>query len=715
MRQIKKNVLALSCVLAVALAGGVSAMNTTPASAADVTTFQMIPGASVRAGGANDTKNGIKFAAEISKTEFEALSDVSAGIFILPYSYVENYEAVNETTCFGQEFKYTWQTGENTWSNGEPRTVATDTSKPVSILHVAATPFEAASEITDGETVYRVQGSVVDMQAENLDKKYVGVAYIKAGEDYYFTETKADNSRAIVTVAQNILNTADAAEKDVAAAKGYLNTYLGTGKTVAVNQEVYVNSSTGYTKLTNVPAGTLEEIESVVLSSADDYASLKTEIAPETAPAMTGYALAKGNGVAKALPKVDENEVTLQYYFDRVVENTVIFDGDMSNVTLSNQESYAPTALTESSDWSYHGEKSILIDDYFTANVMINFNQAVVLPAATKTLSFMVKNTDMAATTDCVNTLWIYDNTGYITATFNTTSVPNEVYQVTLTLSREISAITKIEVNTDHAISGENNGKKGEYNPFYIDYIQAEYDVLGVAGKDVLIATEANQELTVDVAGSVTSTVYSAAEFAAADLTATYIKLADSTATAQTATLTDGKFTLTVSEETNYQIDYTIDLGSVSLTGKSYALGYFKNMMTSFSDGGQSTNSDAVVTTTFGIDDNNALQIATPTTSWAYYKFTAVTVDTDVTTMCLWIYSATSGAIASKHGGVYLYNANKYQFVSGFAGLTLNAGWNYVELNIGSLSQGNTLDQFCVYSGDGNGPCAYTYDRVSFR
>ncbi len=714
MKQIKKNVLALSCVLAVALAGGISAMNTTPASADGVTTFQMIPGASVRAGGVNDNKNGIKFAAEISTSEFEALSDVSAGIFILPYSYVENYEEVNADTCFGAEFKYTWQTGEDAWSNGEPRTVATDTSKPVSILHVAATPFEAASEITDGETVYRVQGSVVDMQEENLDKKYVGVAYIKAGEDYYFTETKAENSRAIVTVAQNILNDADAAEKDVTAAEGYLTEYLGNGKEITVNQEVYVNSSTGYTKLTNVPAGTLETIENVVLSSANDFASLKTEIAPETAPAMTGYALATGNGVAKALPKVDENEVTLQYYFDRIVENTVIFDGDMSNVTLENQLDHAPTALTESSDWSYHGEKSILVDDYFTANAMIKFNQTIVLPAATNTLSFMVKNTDMAATTDCLNTLWIYEGNGkWITATFNTTGVPNEVYQITLTLSREISDILQIEVNTDHAIPGENNGKKGEKNPFYIDYIQAEYDVLGVEGKDVVIATEADEEVTVDVAGSFTSTVYSDAELAA-DLTATYTKLADGTATAQPATLTDGKFTLTVPEETNYQIDYTLEVGDVSLSGKCFALGYFKNMMTSFSDGGQSTNSDAVVTTTLGIDDNNALQIAASKTSWAYYKFTAVTVDTDVTTLCLWMYSATSGAIASKHGGVYLYNGNDYQHVSGFAGMVLSAGWNYVEINIGSLTK-NPLNQFCVYSGDGNGACAYTYDRVSFR
>ena len=113
--------LLLSCVCALAVASGVGMLQEAEvASAASaVTTLQMIPGASIRVGtseeitGTLENTNGIRFAAEVSVAEYEALDDkggvVTAGTFILPYEYI-TYAEVNAENCFtGATQAYTWE------------------------------------------------------------------------------------------------------------------------------------------------------------------------------------------------------------------------------------------------------------------------------------------------------------------------------------------------------------------------------------------------------------------------------------------------------------------------------------------------------------------------------------------------------------------------------------------------------------------------------
>ena len=152
--------------------------------------FDMMKGASVRANPA-----GIRFSATMSKTDWDDLKlyygeeNITFGAFIMPAQYQTTKGEFTLENLFGDADSspiVNWEVdGEYTPETGKTRMIQMDS---------------AIYEDTEISAM-RVNGSITEIADKNLALDFVGVCYIKAGDDYKLA-TLNDNERNIVYVAQ---------------------------------------------------------------------------------------------------------------------------------------------------------------------------------------------------------------------------------------------------------------------------------------------------------------------------------------------------------------------------------------------------------------------------------------------------------------------------------------------------------------------------------
>lgn len=629
-----------------------------------VESFQMINGASIRTVYENETgvENGIRFSAELSVNDYNTLSayeDVTVGTFVMPLSYYQK-KPINEANCFGTGSVYTW--ADKGVNDG------------VEILHIPGKLYQTDSEIVAGATVYRINGSVVNMKEENLDRTYIGVSYIKVSDGtnvyYYFAETSVDASRSIVDVSQNILIAEDEEYSD--AATGILNRYLTANDgsvSAKVIEEVYVNSSTGYEKAET-------KVNEVTLTTASDFTKTYGAI-----PEKDGYLhITAKQGQTSSVARTGE-DVTLKYYFDKKIADVIILDS--SNVK-EGQNIYTAhgitelggtgSSLTEDSNWGYHGNHSIKYNDYYNTVAGIIFAEPVVLPAPTRTISFMVKNdkNNVGNGVD-TNTVLVFDkdNVEIGRTTFVPNNEPSKVYEVSITLSKDITTIGQIRFSADDAGTG------GDYNPMYIDYIHAEYDLLALGIDNIEMLESGDKKLELDIKSKIISTKLSDKEITDG-LVITAKELPNGTATTLTAN-EQGKYELNAADGINYEVEYSVTAGGNSVSGKFFVLGYINGWKESF-EGTNGTVSSLAKLVDNSLDGSNALTTkSTSNSNYANFVYAElISNTTQYTTLCFWAYSVSDYT----PGGVCIFIQDHEKTIFYAENTTIKAGWNYYELKI---------------------------------
>ena len=232
---------------------GLKLLHVNAASTPTTATLSMQNGAAVRLA---EGSNGLRFSAEISESEYTALEESGAifGAVIIPNDKIS---------------------GDSTWTqkiqfdiNNENQASFTDTYSSASILQV----FNARCQNIDADENIEIAGSVVNFQAANLTRPYVGAIYVgipTATQDVTDAETgetttvateyeyrfapwyggdMANNTRCMYYVAQRAI---EEAEKELAAAtveeeKTFFQTTVETITTEYINKSTLTGSNYGY-------------------------------------------------------------------------------------------------------------------------------------------------------------------------------------------------------------------------------------------------------------------------------------------------------------------------------------------------------------------------------------------------------------------------------------------------------------------------------------
>ena len=181
----KKNVLFLSALAVLVLAGGIGASQVT-ANAAEVapTTFEMLEGASIRA---NDP-TGIRFKVKLGSNYYEELTSNNGSelhVALIPYSYYSAYQADGTK---GDLALYPWLV--NKYGAENVLEVEIPTEKI----------YQTTDEETD-ETYYCANAVISNVYFNNYHLDFVGVAYMENGTAYTDATVTEANARSIYDVA----------------------------------------------------------------------------------------------------------------------------------------------------------------------------------------------------------------------------------------------------------------------------------------------------------------------------------------------------------------------------------------------------------------------------------------------------------------------------------------------------------------------------------
>ncbi len=355
----KKQVKFLSAVMALALVSGVATVNKTAnadETIAPTNVFTMSKGASVRIPDVTNTDvttndNGIRFTAYMSTDKYSETSEY--GTFIMPLDYYTANPVSAETIVNN----YYWKTGEDAEGNAVYNTTETDGKKQ--IINVEAIAYLDEVDYNEDkvtEEMYVINGSVRHIKADNLNYDYIGVSYIKNGDEYTFATQTTDNARTVVEVAQKALLNADTddafvenelgtkAEKITAVDNAYTARYIsvyqenneGDYPTVEMNVRVHkdVSSTSGY-----VAEDTVAKVEvpftawnATTTGEAQEregytYVSLKTEAVNVM---------------------LDGSTQEIVQYFDYTANDIVLWDGDdkLADTTFGITDNWSMTDRT---------------------------------------------------------------------------------------------------------------------------------------------------------------------------------------------------------------------------------------------------------------------------------------------------------------------------------------------------------------------------------
>lgn len=283
------------------------------------TRFFMEKGASLRVpdlgAAADEDKDGLRFRAYLQKAyveEKKELGELSVGMFIMPVDYLS--KPINFENCFGENAVYYW--GEST---------PEDLTK-TRILHVESYAYLPE---TDSE-YYQMDASIWNIKTENLDRKFIAVAYLKAGREYFFAYTTSTIGVCPVTVAQKaLLNEEDGIyhiEEDQTAPtrvkEQYIDRYLGTGKDVSYRYVVSKEQRSGTIKTL------VDETRTVWITSYDTYVE---------AEPMEGYSFKVGEEYNASGYVLLDGSFVLNAVHERNVY-TVTFDGNGGTLVSGEEE-----------------------------------------------------------------------------------------------------------------------------------------------------------------------------------------------------------------------------------------------------------------------------------------------------------------------------------------------------------------------------------------
>lgn len=236
--------------------------------------FEMQYGASVRTA----EPAGIRFTALVGKDVYNEVSsdpNKDFGMFIVPDSYMEDYEAYIDSNpnYAGKYYEYF--------------------SEQKKMIDFTYTP----DQLTEKDGGYLMRGALSNVLFENLTREFVGVAYIKTttGNDIFYEYAefdRVDNARSISYVASAAINAGEGSE----ALDSYLakSAYKLMGVTYNKETEEYVYGVNAY--------DALEDIEA---------------ISPESVYALPSQALALTVGNAASVTSQNLSCLSVEYKSDR--------------------------------------------------------------------------------------------------------------------------------------------------------------------------------------------------------------------------------------------------------------------------------------------------------------------------------------------------------------------------------------------------------------
>lgn len=269
--------------------------------------LKIVNGASVRIVDTGDdaaSKNGLRFATYMSKTDYEALkantsvTDVTFGVLIAPNTSDYNLTA---DTVFGESKKYDWaiyneETNEWTYPDNSTYTRIMNFS--------SSTLYENA--MFSADNLY-FTGSIVGIKEENLAYEWQGIGYMSYTIDgttcYQFTEKVA---RSIVYTAQNAIDDtsskAPTEEQKTWLQTNYVNKVKKTQTTYSI--EHYLEQKDG--------TFAVAENETVI-----ENANIDSSVTPSAAKEISGYVYDEDNTnnvVASAKVLANGKTVFKRYY-----------------------------------------------------------------------------------------------------------------------------------------------------------------------------------------------------------------------------------------------------------------------------------------------------------------------------------------------------------------------------------------------------------------
>lgn len=442
-----KKIALLSFLACACLIGGAVGMNANSVSA-ETPVVTMKAGASLRVpvkgADADADKDGIKFRATFDIAEVEKLEgEKSVGMFIAPADYYEAKE-INADTCFGAGKVYCWGGA---------------TAGMTQIVHVEG----YACKLTDDATVLTMDASLWNLKTTSLGKEFVGVAYLKAGDAYYFAEPAYATpvsvaQQALLNANDTIYNVEGDEEAPERVEAAYIAPYLGEGKTYTYTENVYKQQRDGrYESVSS------EEKEIIVTS-------WNTEAEVE-APA-ANYVKYDGKSSSMVMKLVGNN--TKNVYFNYAGNRVVLWDGD-------NNTSDTLISGTAIQNGMYEGNHARLAVNGWTGP---KWSAKLVLPAPADTFSAIVK----AELNNFVNwDFYVYSSdipgNGYMCATkyvlkdltnpeeITTTEVndvkvtleKDKIYKITMTFPQKVATVNSFQAKA-----------KGSGNRILMDNICAE-------------------------------------------------------------------------------------------------------------------------------------------------------------------------------------------------------------------------------------------------
>jgi len=625
MKNTKRNVLTLilsfALIMCLALSVGLSVK---PVSAATgtLTTFEVVEGAAIRRGTVDpeteeEINNGIRFASKVSITEFNALDGentlVKVGMFIMPYDYIERFGEINEDNCFGVSAGYTWTDKETASKDGAKQ-----------IIHLKSSAFIPTLESGALADYYLIQGSVVNMKEQNLDREYVGCAYISVEKEgattYYFAKGYAQNKRSPIDVSYNALLKSDF--EDVhEIAEEYVTDYIayyksqndGANPTRTINADVYLNSSTGE----YVKSASKSTVKTVEIATVEDLT--KDYTVEDLGIQESGYYYISQKSASTATTKLKlDNSASVSYYYDYQSVD-VLFDGATGAQTVDGgtvsglKSSWGFTNITPK---SYHGIKTNALCAYdhtaLGGNYIITFDSAIQLSETTADFSFMTRMLEankfvdvhgqhVTSSTLPIN-IWIYtDDNAYQLADLTSITYSNTSYdendrlwasewqQVNFSLPNAISQVKQIYMTFTNTLNDAG---------YAFDFFCAEHKGFNfeIGGENTtvngnVIKVSGNSPVTFNIVKSNMSTVYSEEELATLKTTVVAKKYVHGDyysvgGTGETTDLTETESGYSLSAIENYYTvatQVTINGENFGTSNKYTVLGYFPNMIEDFS------------------------------------------------------------------------------------------------------------------------------------
>ena len=586
----------LAVLLTVLLAmGGLFLANTTKVNASVSTgegntlivdSFVVHQGASIRLGDGKEEEMGIKFAAELSKEDYQTLKanyeNVQYGMFIMPKSYETDFGIINYDNCFGESRIYY---GPEEFQEGVG----------YKIHNIKTLPKYVEEE--NGYKGYLVQGSIVKMLTENLNVQLVGVGYIVAEKDnqtyYAFAQNAHDNVRTVVQTAQNMLEKEGFDNEDTTnqIVQGYVSRFLSNYETAnggekfktSYNAEFYLMNSKGEYVL---DASKTTKVENVEMSAAN----IAQTVAANTAPAHDGYLALTGlNGAFNdekefvydsKLLKVD-GSTTLKFIYQEDKGN-IFFNASMIN---GNFGWSSPTAGTISDAWSISGDSSLF---FATAGEPQLYYGTGLSSTASKDTEgnyiygqentgrngWKLSNVYFPTTTSKIS-FW-YVNVGTATGSIQLTfNAANDGLDKTTKYTRNLGATKtprKVEVDIGKEIGSINHMIIYCTANVYLDNMAWEKDLYVEQKLDVAdAATTANLG---NLKQNLKSTKYTKSELASvevSDVTAKAISSGTTALAEDAVTLSNGTYTLTGLEPKGYyEYSAKYTLGEKTVDGKGF-------------------------------------------------------------------------------------------------------------------------------------------------